>query len=243
MESRIAATFDYKDQDGNFVFQVVRYEPKTFSVRHRNASGGWEKGIGDKPCVLYNLPAIMENPRRHVVVVEGEKDAERLIALDILATTAPLGSGKWRKEYGEHLRGREVSVIADNDTSGLRHAQEVAFMLLPYAKSVRIILLKELGDKEDVSDWLDKHGGTREELIKRCRETIPINALALEPLLKQNNPEPTNTPAPLTPATVAQALLDQASKMSSVEWVIYARGRIGDLENSLYFDISTEAQS
>jgi putative DNA primase/helicase len=43
------------------------------------------------------------------------------------ATCSPLGAGKWRDEYAEYFRGAEsVTVVADDDVPGYRHARTVA---------------------------------------------------------------------------------------------------------------------
>lgn len=38
---RFVCSYDYKDIDGTLLFQVVRYEPKTFKQRRPNGNGQW----------------------------------------------------------------------------------------------------------------------------------------------------------------------------------------------------------
>jgi len=38
---RIVAIYDYRDENGVLLFQVVRYAPKTFRQRRPDGSGGW----------------------------------------------------------------------------------------------------------------------------------------------------------------------------------------------------------
>jgi hypothetical protein len=52
--------------------------------------------------VLYHLPAVLTAPI--VFACEGEKDADALTELSLVATTSPMGAGKWRDEYSEFLR-------------------------------------------------------------------------------------------------------------------------------------------
>jgi hypothetical protein len=62
----------------------------------------------------------------------------------------------WRPEYTHALRGRRVTVLADNDTPGLRHAECVVGSLVAGgAASVRLVArLPEAGEKHDVLDFL-----------------------------------------------------------------------------------------
>jgi hypothetical protein len=111
--------------------------------------------------VLYRLPELLASTRG-IVVVEGEKDADRLASLGIVATCNVGGAGKWRAEYADALRGRTVVIIPDNDEPGRRHADDVAQQLSGSAE-VRILELPGLPDKGDVSDWLDA-GHSADEL-------------------------------------------------------------------------------
>lgn len=43
---RIRSTYDYRDESGNVVFQVVRLEPKDFRQRKPDGCGGWNWSVG-----------------------------------------------------------------------------------------------------------------------------------------------------------------------------------------------------
>ena len=160
----VAATYDYCDEAGALVFQVLRYEPKTFRQRRPEGSGwSWSvKGVRKLP---YRLPELLAAPTdAPVFIVEGEKDADALAALGLVATCNAGGAGKWKKEHSEFLRSRRVVVLPDNDSAGEKHAQQVERSLRGIAAEVRTLVLPGLPDKGDVSDWLDA-GGTLEELL------------------------------------------------------------------------------
>lgn len=163
---KIVATYDYVDVTGQLLFQVVRFEPKTFRQRRPKGSG-WEWGLGRTAPVLYRLPEIVAADT--VYIVEGEKDVERLRQLGLIATTSPMGAGKWRDEFGEALTGKHVVILPDNDEPGHTHAATVAISAHNHgAVSIRCIDLPRLPEKGDPSDWLDQ-GGTRaslEELVR-----------------------------------------------------------------------------
>ncbi|MDZ4278289.1 MAG: phage/plasmid primase, P4 family, partial [Dehalococcoidia bacterium] len=165
-DSGIAATYDYRDEDGRLLFQVVRLRSKEFRQRRPDGAGGWIWNLRGARRVLYRLPELLAtDPSQPVFLVEGEKDADRLATLGLIATTNPGGAGKWRAEYGEALRGRRVIILPDKDDSGRKHAEQVARSAHGVAADVRVLGLRGLPDKGDVSDWLDA-GGTAEELLK-----------------------------------------------------------------------------
>jgi hypothetical protein len=169
---RIVATYDYTDEGGALLYQVVRYDPKGFRQRRPNGNGGWTWSLGDVRRVLYRLPELVESAAdgRPLFIVEGEKDADNLRALGVPATTCAMGAGKWRPEYTEGLAGREVIIIPDNDDPGRAHAEAVAEALAPVAASVKVVQLPDLPPKGDVSDWLAA-GHTKEELLTLALRT------------------------------------------------------------------------
>lgn len=161
---QVVAVYDYRDESSELLFQAVRFDPKSFLQRKPDGDGGWTYKLNGTRRVLYRLPELLEaDPREEVYIVEGEKDADRLASLGLVATTNAGGAGKWRDEYSEHLRGRRVVVIPDNDEPGRNHSAQVAASLRGFAASVRLLELPGLPPKGDVSDWLNA-GGTAERL-------------------------------------------------------------------------------
>ena len=171
-KSRIVATYDYRDEAGELLFQVVRYDPKDFRQRRRKPGGGWNWSVKGVRVVPYRLPGLLAEQAQPVFIVEGEKDADNLARIGVLATCNAGGVTKWRAEHAQSLAGRVIYVIADNDEVGRHHAEQVARSLNGIAAAVTIIELPGLPEKGDVSDWLAA-GGTREEL-ERLAETAPI---------------------------------------------------------------------
>jgi hypothetical protein len=178
---REIAAYDYRDEGGNLLYQSVRFEPKDFRQRRPDGQGGWDWKLNGTPRVLYRLPELLAADfSRTVLIVEGEKDVDRLSRLKLIATTNSGGAGKWRDAYNEPLRGRKIVILPDKDIPGRKHAQQVAESLRNVAESVRIVELPGLPDKGDVSDWLDA-GGTIQELRKL------VNAAALFELKSQKD--------------------------------------------------------
>jgi hypothetical protein len=80
-ERRIAATYQYTDEVGTVLYEVVRHEPKDFRQRRPDGHGGWTWKLGDVRRVPYHLPELIAGIKAGlwVVIAEGEKDVERLI--------------------------------------------------------------------------------------------------------------------------------------------------------------------
>lgn len=154
----IVATYDYRDERGNLLFQVCRKEnPKRF-VQRRPDGQGWIWQTQGVRRVPYRTPELLAaDPSRPVFIVEGEKDVETLERLGHLATTGPGGAGKWRfvaEEARRILKGRNVTIIPDADEVGRTHARLVAQELSSAAKSVRILEVPA----KDVTEFVENNG-------------------------------------------------------------------------------------
>ena len=186
---RIVDTYDYVSEDGELIFQVVRFEPKDFRQRQPDGSG-WKWTLKGIKRIPYNLPGI-QAAKRGIVIVEGEKDANNLIKLGIAATTCAGGAERWQASYNRYFRGQRVYIIPDNDEPGRKHAASIAAQLHGTASEVRVVTLPGLTNKQDVSDWLAA-GGTKSEL----------GQLILAADIYEPSPEPPATtpkPAPTSP--------------------------------------------
>ena len=171
IQRRIVETYDYDDEDGKLLYQVVRYEPKDFRQRKPDGNGDWVWNLHGVRRVLYRLPELIAaDPKMPVFVVEGEKDADRLWDAGLIATTNPEGAKKWLPEFSGFLEGRHVVIIPDNDPPGVDHVEKVQQSIYGHARSVRVLELPDLPAKGDISDWLDQ-GHTGQELIDIARAT------------------------------------------------------------------------
>lgn len=163
---RIVATYDYADETGKLLFQVVRYQPKAFKQRRPDGRGGWLWSLDGQRPVLFNLPAVVK--ATSILIPEGEKDCQTAARLGLTATCNPGGAGKWRSEYSESLRGKDVAVICDADPAGLAHGHQVARSLVGIAQSVRLV--EALPQAKDLSEWHER-GGQRDALLRIIGET------------------------------------------------------------------------
>lgn len=175
--NNIEIAYDYRDERGRLLYQVVRKIPKDFRQRKPDGTGGWIWSIGDVRRILYRLPQVLKAPLEQTIfIVEGEKDAERLLAHKLVATTNPQGAGKWQHVdecARKALWGRHLVIVADADDAGRQHANQVKEWALAVASTVRVLELYKDDSKRDVSDWLDE-GHTADELQQIAASVEPI---------------------------------------------------------------------
>lgn len=189
--------YDYKDEQGKLLFQVVRVQfstDKHIYQRHFNQKGEWVNNLRGVRRVIYRLPEVLEAVKNGttVFVVEGEKDVETLFEWGLVATTNPMGAGKWQDEYSRYLCGADVVIIPDNDDPGRKHAEKVARSLYGIARSVKIIKLPVWREHEDVTDWKERYGGTKEllmEIVNGTPEYVPSKPKQVMPKIPDEIPE------------------------------------------------------
>lgn len=173
----IASTkYQYKDENGRLLFEVFRVPQgtkKRFIQRRPDIENprGYSWNMDGVRRVLYRLQEILaaKGDGKTIYVVEGEKDVETLEGLGEVATTSPMGAGKWDESYSETLAGANIIIIADKDEPGRRHARAVRESLIEHGCTVTLKEAKT-GCK-DVTDHIVA-GGTLESLI----ETVPGDA-------------------------------------------------------------------
>ena len=184
--NNIAAAYDYRDEDGDLLFQVVRFEPKDFRQRRPMGGGEWAWGIKGVRRVLYRLQELIGavNSGRTIYIAEGEKAVDALVTAGFAATCSPMGAGKWRDEYSTFLRGADVVILPDNDEPGQHHCEAVATALSSVAKSVRVLRLAGLPDGGDVYDWL-QDGGDAEQLCQATELADDMRPTEAKARLKQ----------------------------------------------------------
>lgn len=176
------ARYEYTDEAGALLFQVVRFEPKSFRARRRDGQGGWIGNLDGVRRVLYRLPQVVAADR--VLVVEGEKDADNAQSLlpdaGFATTCNPFGAGKWRNEYTSALAGKTVYLCPDNDAAGRDHLQLVGLALSTAAREIRVVRLPKA--VKDLSEWIDC-GGNRETfaILLRDSEAFAVPAAPLGP--------------------------------------------------------------
>jgi hypothetical protein len=127
------------------------------SLRQGDSGPDWvAEGFPDgEPTPLLNLPEIVANPNKLVVLVEGEKAAVaafRIFGFDAVPTTAPMGSNSFHRADVTPLAGRLVLVWRDNDAAGERWLRAVTEALNKIGCRILVV---------DVAALVQINGGNR----------------------------------------------------------------------------------
>jgi 5S rRNA maturation endonuclease (ribonuclease M5) len=169
----------YTDIEGNILYVRLRMDKpdgsKWIRPFSRDDAGNWTQlkeptFAGGKP--LYNLQAIAREPDKPVFIVEGEKCANALNRLGLIATTSG-GATSAKDANWQSLAGREVILWPDNDTAGEQYASDVEKMLKPLNCNVSTIDISALnlpakGDCVDWLEWFDSfhgHNATKADVL------------------------------------------------------------------------------
>ena len=122
--------------------------------------------------MLYRLPAVLRAVKQGetIYICEGEKDVHAAEDAGAVATTNPMGAGKWRDEFSECLRGAaRVVIVNDRDDPGRAHAASVGRSLS--GKVGRITYARPVEGK-DLSDHVE-HGYGLTDLRTSSRPPKP----------------------------------------------------------------------
>jgi hypothetical protein len=211
--STIVATYPYHDESGVHLYDVVRFEPKDF--RQRRADGTWK--MSGVRRVLYRLRELQGQAVAYIP--EGEKDADRLRAIGLPATTTPGGAGKWQPAYLDQLKAAGVGrvvVLPDHDEPGLKHANDVAASCHKADLEVKVVTLPGVPPKGDISDWLAA-GHTRADLIALVKAA---------PLYEPSTAAPAPTASGLKLTTLSDLL---AEPDEAAAWLVEGRIATGSI--------------
>lgn len=197
-------SYKYTDADGTLLYKVVRYDPKDFRP-WRIVNGQWKMGLGDVKPVLYHLPEVIEavSLGKRIYLCEGEKDADNLRVAGWCATTNSGGAKKWEQSFTDVLAGGDIVIFEDNDPAGVERSAQLAPILKAAGCTVRVVKLKGLPPKGDVSDWFEM-GGDIADLDTEVNNVTPFgedplhrNIWCLTDLLK--NESIMRPPPPIVP--------------------------------------------
>ncbi len=155
-----AAEYLYRDEHGQVLYGVVRCPRKCFAQWRPDptAKSGRRWRLRDDEgnllvrLVPYRLPELIAAVAAEQVVwiAEGEKDVHALIARPgIAATCNSGGAGKWLPEFAQYFHGADVTIVADRDEAGERHALQVVETLRGVARSIVVVQARYGKDAHD----------------------------------------------------------------------------------------------
>ncbi len=175
----------YTDINGNILGKKQIYDTgdgKKQAVWYRLEKGQYLKGLNGNKMPLYHLDRLVKS-KGTAVIAEGEKDVETMERLGFAATTSPNGAGsKWRSEFNEFFRGKNVVIITDNDEAGEKYGLNAAENVVKTASAVKIIPSKTIypgiKPKGDISDIAAELGGAEAKrlLIEAVRKAEPFGS-------------------------------------------------------------------
>jgi hypothetical protein len=192
-------TWTYPDDAGSIVLAAVRFQTadggKTYRQARRTADGWTWKGV-EGPRPLYRLPELAGADQ--VVVCEGEKAADLVHGLGLVATTSSQGAKSPGKTDWSPLAGKRVAILPDHDDEGEGYARDVRRILaaLDPPADVRVVRLPEIWRTgaeiikgADVEEWIAD--GTPEGWDDAAAREALLAAIDAAPVAGE--PEPVQT--------------------------------------------------
>ena len=187
----------YHDADRIHVGTVVLWK---FSDSEKDArqirkhSDGWIcKGM-TAPRPLYHLPTVIE--ASSVIICEGEKSADALRSIGLIATTPTQGAKSPKKTDWSVLAEKCVTISVDNDQAGREFGKLVIDLLPDSVLSAKVVELKddwpELPIKGDAADWVEHFSDVDQSALRNRFKALPdhyetINSIV--PLKRQRQRE------------------------------------------------------
>lgn len=150
--------YTYYNADGTIAYTKTRIDTENGGKRFFFEQPNGVKNMQGVQHELYNLPAVIS--AKIIYFVEGEKCANAVINNGGVATTLDTGANSvWQEHYTDYFTDKEVIIIPDNDTAGMKYAK----MVLKNIPTAKIVILPDLEEKQDIYDWL-QNGHKLEEI-------------------------------------------------------------------------------
>ncbi len=203
-------TFPYHNSQGEHVASILRWNTsgeKAIRPIKLDSDGRWRSGQMPSPWYLYRLPELCTSDGR-IWIVEGEKSADALARIGLIATTSPHGAKSPEKANWKPLAGRDVAIWPDNDEPGEVYAAKVAGILqkLNPPAIVRIVRPEGLPPKGDAADWSEQRDAVLPEdlaaELEAMAEATPVAPPCEIPLQPYEKPSERQR---LTPGTLVRA--------------------------------------
>ena len=185
--------WQYQDEDRTTVFVKQRYKVgetgKTYRLYKVDADGRRHSSLGDARIVPYNLPQLLDakTAGRNIFLVEGEKAADAITSIGMIATTAHTGAGSWPEAITEYFAGAQVIILPDNDVPGWQYAHKAAQAILPIAKSVKVVDLGLQGQGDDAYEFIEAGAG-RDKLVALVKAAQIITSVDQVTMPERLNP-------------------------------------------------------
>lgn len=132
-----SSVYRYFDSNGDVNCYVYRFDKPDGKKEFRPWNPIIKSYSFPEPRILYNLPQVLKASR--IVLVEGEKCADALNRLGLVATTLMGGANcKIEKTDLTPLAGKKIILWSDNDQPGQRYVQNLCQHLSRIALNLKI---------------------------------------------------------------------------------------------------------
>jgi hypothetical protein len=219
-QGHVTATWIYAHPDQPNYLRVDKYvvpDGERKFYQHHWDGRRWVygvKGTYAEQKIPYRLPELLAAPPAEPVwTCEGEKDADNVAALGLVATTNPGGAKVFQPELAQWFKGKEqVNILEDNDAAGREHTQKVQTALAGIVPTIVVVAFPELAEKGDVSDWLAL-GGNKKLLLARAEQARVRGAATetIEPIDLWGQFDPPSLPLGLLPNVIEQFALEESA--------------------------------
>ena len=171
----------YTDEDG--VVQHIKQRYKTFDSKGKtykqfrvDENGRRHASMTGANIVPYNLPEVdfARKTGRTVFLCEGEKAADALKSLGVVATCTHNGASSFPDQAVKHLVGLTIAIVPDNDTVGWEYARKAVAALKSVTKSIRVVDLQLDEVKEDAYEFVHKYHGDKDRLVDLTKATQAV---------------------------------------------------------------------
>ena len=185
--------WQYQDEDRTTVFVKQRFKigetGKTYRLYKVDADGRRHSSLSDARIVPYNLPQLLDakTAGRNIFLVEGEKAADAITSIGMIATTAHTGAGSWPEAITEYFAGAQVIILPDNDVPGWQYAHKAVQAILPIAKSVKVVDLGLQGQGDDAYEFIEAGAG-RDKLVALVKAAQIITSVDEVTMPERLNP-------------------------------------------------------
>lgn len=166
---RPAGGIEYEYADNLKKVRYLKNGKKIFAWCHCE-DGKWYWGRGGVNPGLFVRGGKIE-PGCTVYLVEGEKDVLTLESLGLLGVSKPGTTDQWNDEWIEQLKDCDIIVVPDNDMTGKAFAEESIIALRLHAARWKVVVLPDLPDKGDITDWIND-GNTAATFAHECNRIM-----------------------------------------------------------------------
>ncbi len=174
--------YPYRDIYGNTIAAVYKFTSANKDGENLKEIRPYclEKNLWSKPLNpnLYELDILKEKTEAPIIIVEGEKCADALNKIGLLATTSMGGSNAAHKTGWSILKDRHVIIWPDADDAGYKYAQAVCNECFKVGvSSVNILSLNVEVLKEALINPVPKDGFLKDYFLKEKRDQNPFESM------------------------------------------------------------------